>query len=1112
MSQTITQTSFPGIGYVLRASAQSGTVRTEPPKPKAIVRLNKKNKIVRVEIESSQIKLSENPQKIVIVIMDFSGSMASYYHYLNQIINTIINDNPDAENVYIICYGTDLPNGFRDPNKFTVANYPRDYYSKKPKRGEDIICSRGTNFNPPMEVARSIIKQSGNCIPEIEFFSDGESTYCYETIAKNLIKDVTQRNGKINAYAFGYGANIKYFHTVQKICVDEISTLIERFSGVYASLEDRNIGTLTVGTTGGLRLPIRLVNNGINIIGSVLVRENITQDTHLRIEYTSNYNTQTVDLTLGEDITEENDVESMIESLISISENPQIFNLTVLREFLTSLTIINRNSQLSSDPRITILNEMADRLIQMIPSSQRSYRSVTSTNVVSAVDFNTIIKRMSRLYSAIQSGKIRRNVKNASRKLAKHAAEIVQVMEQFDKIGFPNPIETTTDTDGIYMPVEGETVMLTSIMASSNSDSIEQVLDAMANSGNVSIELANLVAGINNPASVRIRINPSGFLCLSTVVELARRGNLQTITHNRSVYFPYGNHDFAWLQRAMRQYAGLIVSGHPIRLSANAGMVYWTSLTNMIHNADGDSLHHYQALSTLYGYASAYSMSTVNRDLRRNIFLRYNDNPIAIYLSRAEGSDGQLANIQSTLGSILTMVGPSLGDYESSSFEHFEGLIHSVIIENIRQLFRKKVRTESTIYRTMMSRISDTIGLTMYEDEDRVDNVNLTEFLDKYSGKFREIVERNGSTREIVQIMESFVNINFTNFTPSMENIQEIINDFTPTSTDNGAIGVPDYYSMNDLRRIIGNIRFLSRNRDEWLAISNQTLGIIPEEFSRRILESPEYEIDNEILLRILMNIGYSSGDISKMIANPFMNIKDIIKLMQYSSNQKDINKKRLITLYQNLFKVALPTYNMGLLCALLQIGSEICSWDTISPEIIAVLEKIRDKVKNKTVIHSGRMYILNIIGNLILDDKIANKCIELGIPINMIEKSQERFLCLKGILKPSLKHVSKSIRKVVEILTSSFVSLKITDRTTNNGSPIYELSGSAVRAAVKETPILSTLGGWHLMITFRSMEFVVWKKPQNGEEFYHCIKINEFERGKDGHWDDEISKAGLFE
>jgi hypothetical protein len=258
------------------------------------------------------------------------------------------------------------------------------------------------------------------------------------------------------------------------------------------------------------------------------------------------------------------------------------------------------------------------------------------------------------------------------------------------------------------------------------------------------------------------------------------------------------------------------------------------------------------------------------------------------------------------------------------------------------------------------------------------------------------------------------------------------------------------------------------------------------------------------------MNIGYSSGDISKMIANPFMTIMQVIKGLPVSSHQNDINKKRLITFYKKLFNVALPNYNIGVLCALLKIGSEICSWDTISPEIIAVLEKIRDKVKNKTVIDFGRMYILNIIGNLILDDKVVSKCIELGIPIAMIEASQERFFCPKGIIKPSLKHCAKSIRKVVDKLPSDM--LKSTKRRTQNGSLIYELSGRDVRSAVRECPVLSTFGGWHLMITFRTMEFVVWKKPQDGDEFYHCIKINEFEKDKNGHWDDEISKAGLFE
>ena len=1099
MSRTTTNTSttttfnsssrFPGRGYVLSTCpVETSTAEAAPQLPSSRI-YSTPNGILRIVTENIPDSIKINADKDLYVAMDFSGSMGGYYKILNQIIKTVVDDNPTATNVHIICYGS-------GQETYAVANYPRyeqngyGYTIGDLIRGEDFRFSKGTDFIPPINKLIDLIT-TNDSIPIVYFFTDGQA-YSYSAYAARLLTLIQSRNGEMRPIVFGRGAHLDNFGPVQSFST--IEALQEELSSVYASLATAQTIELSIGDR---RVPVRLTHQANGQFVGAIMNPFPTTTTTTPMTYTLRLEHEApIPLTyMG--VSEEVSDEDLIYTLQTIVTSPGLYSHEKLRKILDGLKTLN--NKMSSDPRVQSLNNYRDQLISMMPSSGGG--QAPAMNVSYTRNFVDILQRMTRGYSAIIEGKNRRSVKTAAVKLSKYAHRIDDSLNKFRTLGLPRMQSSLAETDNLDMPIEGETVSFTVVVGPGNASSIEKIFEALEQGNAPSQELLALSAAINNPASALIRTSSNGNLSLDSLRQVSDSHLLERLAlSDFAIFIPYANHDPEWLKSAYNIYAGLLIVSHPIRLQARAPEVFTTALTSMLYNTRSDSLHHFRTMTFLYGYAQTYMLNEGRMDLMS----QYSSDPLAIYHSRAEGSDGLLSNIGSTLGMLLVSTGPRIDASETQCFDSTEGLRTSVLLENSRQIIRYRAQSNPKIYTELLNEISESIGFSSYQETTQRSIPDDLFAILENKLRSADVPGSKVTLHDIRKYLEELVEIKFDDFISSFTNtLGAIFEKYLPSSTNRGTT-VPAYYSQNDLSRLLGMIRKLTQV--EWLNRANDYLGMLPDDMIQEFIEC-RFDISPETMLHILVYLGHTECNTTKMLETPYS--QNITKLLPLSKQHHEIQKARLIKLINDLFSQALtqagtPPFVLG---GLLKLGNLLWSTELLISNVCNVIPILIKRPKELAK-------LLDIIGSNILDDSLKAKLISVGMPSNMIQESRDRYETAPGVICPSLRHSGKSFRKVIDMIMDNPDS-RILVQIISDDKII--ISGADVRRALSFNPKLASLGGYRSMIKANYIEFTLMYRPQDSSGYWQPIKINEFSKqdiiNENGnhYWSPDIQKLNIF-
>ena len=1066
--------SFPGIGYVLGPS-NSSELSPAPAeeKPENIV-FEKKNGNVVINIKDKNIKEQlKQSDKRIFVVVDISYSMDKFYQKIDNIIKTIYDDNPLAEDVTIILYGSSC-------EVYTPSNYPKSADGTLISVGNYSIFTmgRGTNFVPPINECITNIHYNPGSKPIIYFMSDGQAS-CYLDSLQQLQSLVNAREGIIHAFAFGSNARLSGFRDVKNVNINQI---VEQFSTLYSEFVQRQDAIFNSDGID-IKISLRLDNNIITAVFPKVV--DISERCSVIV------NGQVIPLTLIEAPPSEDKLEDQIDILESILQDPALYTKDNLSEVLQNIKELN--SKNSEDSRVIQMNIKIDDLLKQMTLHQGGRNLGNNLSTTRSLDG---LKLLIRIGNSIESGKMRRNIRNAGRKLAMYAAAAEECMAKLISAGHPPPpdiCEVDTDVLGMEYTV-GDLLWVAFNGPGNGSGSLIDVLEARSLE-NPPLEMIAVINAINSPESALVKaIYSATGICTKTLKDLKQTENLERLTFAKSaVFLPYTTNKI-WLKKVLKIYAGLLIVGHPIELQSNSGAVFLTTCTELMRTGN------FRALITIYNFANAYIDMKPGRDQesRFNIVKAYANDPCAIFKSRIEGGDCQLPSVFTAIGALLNVIGRQLYENEKISFDECTGLIQSILTENLRQFFRAKGRSDVKFLNKILLNILKNTKLDEYVDKPK--DINIELLVQDMDQDLRQIGEGNISVRDVIDKLKKVVEIDRSGCKLDIDTVLDP--EYIPSHTLPGCqCTVPKCLSFSDLTDILGFARYMVEKNIMVIAESYQ--GMIPEELCDQISGAPRYEIPNEMLLESVVNLIKTNLDTSELVKQPPSGPKEVIDCLPLSGTQKEICADRLAKLLIDSFEYMIkskksPIAIFGMLKVLLSVIPPDGLTD-FHRSVFEVISNLRSQEKKN---HLFKL-MLDEIGCLILDENVSLECKEqYGVPVQMIEKMKIQMLTPKGIIKPTLKGFNNPFSKVVKIIEGNEITeqyIKHADNSTDeytigykeNGmtkmsrQQIFKIDGADVLKAANIIPELSKLSGFATMINGKCFEFI----KKNGT--YICISIN---------------------
>ena len=359
-----------------------------------------KNGIFNLSIDSlptSEGKTQVENPKVLIFVLDFSGSMKRYYGQMNAFIADIIRNFPDADNVYIIPFASSIPSEREHPNS-DVASYP--IKEGKCKNGQDFDISCYTKFNPPLIKVKDILGRNPKAVPTLYMFTDGTSDDQYSAIASDVYDLVTKSGGSVHPIMFGSSAReIKNLGENQRfdshnfdelresLFVDGSMSQLQR-SGVTVKI--KNVEHKNV--EHNIQFVRKPGTDGDQYIASIPVTCDITGDI--------------ASVTIGGiDIVEHtppdvNLFENQLNVLTTILADPRNHTLGSIGQHIKTIRKLNTlvsNQDSSNTDRLRRLNVMVDEIIRKIASlkAHTDCSQARGVNVSGGLNLFELIERVS---------------------------------------------------------------------------------------------------------------------------------------------------------------------------------------------------------------------------------------------------------------------------------------------------------------------------------------------------------------------------------------------------------------------------------------------------------------------------------------------------------------------------------------------------------------------------------------------------------------------------------------------------------------------------------------------------------------------------------------------
>jgi len=1102
MSQTITTQTINQVGFQYVIRSRSGT-GTEQVKSISKNRFRLNGQIINIEIDYDGEELSNTNDKKTVVIagLDYSGSMENDKPIIDAIAQQIYKDDPLCEDIWFIPYAT-------ESTCFPASSYPKINGQLRTLDNYNNIGG-STYFIPFINSVNDILSRYNQqqIIPKVFMFTDGQGYDNYASKAQQLVLYIKSLGGSFTPILFGDRAIMTAFGPTIKFT--NIEDLSEIFLGIHSDLNKTNEVELQHGLN---KITLTLTQINKLLSGSVLFPFNLdpSKKTFVRI------NDRVIPLEFDPRPID-TDLESRLSVITGALQNITS-NALVYGSIEMSYSIINIikelkeiNKTMSDDARVKIINRYVDDILSKILVSSAG-RNV-SANISALRNLGETINKMTRLCSSIVSGRIRRNVKNAGRKLAIYSADIEEKINRFLMLQFPKERLSLLTEDSSISEIQGPTVMFASINGPVNYLEFDQVLDG------ISWGDLTLAAVINNSASALIS-GSTHFICSDT---LATISNLEKLTlTKRSLLIPYANHDPEWLLKAYRLYAGLILVGHPIELSTNSGQVFLSGMASLLHNTSATTLYNMKDIFYLYGYADAFLQSKLKERQRFEIIQDYLSNPLAIPMSRSEDHDGQLPNIQTALGALMICTGPEIGPRSGSRSNYNEciPLIKSIVMENIRQFIQSRVQDDPKIYDRLITVLQEKLGLTTYVDSET--EIDCDSLLSKYNLRLKAIANDEETTNLLRDDLLDLVSVKFDGFvqqTCSLEDLSE----FLPSRTNGNTMSlVPSYYSMTDLNNLLSKIKNLSLSN--WLEKANETLGYVPDDVCLEFLGTLEEIISDEMIIEILVQLASTKG---RPLLDSYEPYDTCWKHLPECTSIKNINSERLKKIIDKLIHYVFePSSNVNpiSILGLLKLDSNLD---------IDNLYILINKFNNFKTEFNGHAKILDLIGLNIISEKVQDQCLRAGISKLLIDMSVQKHFKPNGACPPSSKNMTKSFQKVLRAIKidakqydDSEITKKAVDMIKQDRCDtakellkmdfdIITIKSQDIMKASKEYPEITELGGFHVMIYLDKMVFI---KYRNGrQEYYHCIGINNewkaepFSDDIKLHWSDNIMELPFW-
>ena len=975
------------------------------------------DELFRENFEDSLILKSK---KIIIVALDFSGSMSSYFKQLMDIIKLLCDENPDADNIYIVTYGS-------YSKHYKPYNYPRDHIGNY--RCGSYDTGGGTDFNNAFINVLKIVEENPDTEPILFFLTDGGSSGYQHTLekVKNCISD-------IRPYCFGGGASISGLDNVRRVSSSGISEILEDFMSCTAFIVDTHVSNIVIETTlGTFSIPI-VLNNGDSTEGNETKQGTVYFD-NLQGEILScSIVSRGISISLEKsDTLKLDDIDAIFGKLLSLVEN-QNPSTDMIASVCKDLSVIINDPELSDDPRTkSVKSRVMDILSRLETSSLKTDIGINSSAVG---DIRNILKKMATSVKAMvlgKKGRSYRNIGKAACKISKYVDKIASNLQKWETVGcVPNciqllPQQNSEIEDTLLMSCDGIPCSYLCVNSISSASNLENVFNAME-SDNKSLldDIKKLAAVINNPAGANISVMDQ-ILFRSTIESLTPQLLEKLALSTHALFLPYGNFDSLWLSQVWRMYAGMLLVGHPIEMGISTGNVFTTSLTSCLLLLTPESTHQLRALSFFLGYAKSYMNTNTRNGLLSDVYRSYSNDIMAFVNSRREGSDKQLTNIFSSFGAILSMITtPMYQESTQISFEDCRGLILSSYFENLRQHLQSQFNSPAQFDKALDD-FSKTLGFEEYFG--RYDEPNF----DDFSSLIREFGRGNIPIDAVLTQLRDRVEINISDFCPDFSNIEELFQKYLPNVTNKGGLGtVSTILSIADIVKIIKLIKVISvysknvsKTNFDFIGISNLFYGILPEETCIDIIKMSESIPDivtNETNLAMLIYLLNKNADSSKMILQPFGEDINIATLFNKSTVQRDEVKNRLKMILLKFLNQACGSEHLGsespeTLIGILKILKSI-GFDEITEDyyrIISIINKVSNEA-NRTKLF---LNFTAIIKNFLNVDEIHDKLLENGLPLKIIEMQISKMTQEQCCVIPSILTVTgtRRYRSALEIL-----------------------------------------------------------------------------------------------
>ena len=929
----------------------------------------------------------EKSNKIIIVALDFSGSMCYYFKQLMDIIKLLCDENPDADNIYIVTYGS-------YSKHYKPNNYPRD--SSGNYRCGSYDTGGGTDFNNAFINILQIVEENPDTEPILFFLTDGGSSGYQHTLekVKNCIFD-------IRPYCFGGGASIPGLDNIKRVSSSGISEILEDFMSCTAFIVDTHVSNIVIETTlGTFSIPI-VLNDGDSTEGNVTKQGTVYFD-NLEGEILSCcIVSRGMSISLEKSNTLKlDDIDAIFGKLLSLVENPNP-STDMISSVCKDLSVIINDPELSDDPRTkSVKSRVMDILSKLETSSLKTDIGINSSAVG---DIRNILKKMATTVKAMVLGKkgsSYRSIGRAACKISKYVDKIASNLQKWETVGcVPNciqllPQQISDIDDTLLMSCEGVTCSYLCVNSISSASNLENVFNAME-SDNKSLvdDIKKLAAVINNPAGANISVMDQ-ILFRSTIESLTPRLLEKLALSTHALFLPYGNYDPVWLSQVWRMYAGMLLVGHPIEMGISTGNIFTTSLTGCLLLLTPESTHQLRALSFFLGYAKSFMNTNTRNGLLSDVYRSYSNDIMAFVNSRREGSDKQLTNIFSSFGAILSMITTSM--YQEShqiAFEDCRGLVLSSYFENLRQHLQSQFNSPAQFDAALYD-FTKTLGFEEYFGSYEEPN------FDVFSSLIREFGRGNIAIDAVLTQLRDRVEINLSDFSPDFSNIEELFQKYLPNVTNKGGLGtVSTIMSIADITKIIKLIKVISvysKNVSEtnfdFIGISNLFCGILPEKMCTDIIKMSESIPDivtSEMNLAMLVYLLNKNADSSKMILQPFDEYLNIASLFNKSTVQRDEVKNRLKMMLLKFLNQACGSEHFGsespdTLIGILKILKSI-GFDEITEDyyrIISIINKVSNEGSRTTLF----LNFTAIIKNFLNVEEIHDKLLENGLPAEIIE------------------------------------------------------------------------------------------------------------------------------